>query len=289
MMEKSIQNKTASVKARLLNLAKNQHIDFDSFLLRYMQERFLYRLSLSKYADQFILKGGLLLLCLDMPHTRPTIDIDFLAQRIKNKTDELKRVFKEILHIESDDGILFESNSVQAEEIKEGAEYQGVRLKIKGGLGKAYKVLQIDIGFGDVITPHAMDMDFPTILDDQSPKIKAYSIESVIAEKFEAMVKLSVVNSRMKDFYDVYSLLVEGNFSKEILKEAIVSTFKRRETILSSDTAIFHEEFYEDADRGRQWKAYLRKLREKDMNENFSEIMKSIIGILSPIVASIKE
>ncbi len=153
-MKKEIKNKTASVKAKLLNIAKSENIDFNAVLLRYFQEKFLFRLSISEYSKYFVLKGGLLLICLNIPKMRPTIDIDFLAEHIKNDLIELENIFKNISKIGCNDGVQFDSLSIKSERIKENADYEGIRIKIDVFLGTARKKLQMDIAFGDVVIPN---------------------------------------------------------------------------------------------------------------------------------------
>jgi len=288
-MKEDVKNKPASVKAKLLNLARSQGIDFDALLLRYMQERFLYRLSVSKHSGHFVLKGGLLLICHDVPHSRPTIDIDFLAQRIKNSHRGLKTVVQDIARIEYADGIIFDPESVHSEDIKEGAGYHGIRLKIRGTLGKARKILQIDVGFGDDVVPEPQGMDFPTILEDRHPRLKVYSLESMIAEKFEAMIKLSFVNSRMKDFYDIYSLALSDNFTGKVLVKAVQAAFARRETPLPEKPVVFTGEFFDDKNRQEQWQAYLRKIREKEITDKFPAVMRKINEFLGPVILAIND
>lgn len=288
-MERKIKNKAASVRARLMNIARSEKIDFDSLLLRYFQERFLYRLAISKFSNRLILKGGLLLICLEMPVSRPTKDIDFLAEKLKNDLIELKHVFEAVAIIPSDDGVNFISSSITSERIKEDADYEGIRLKIDAVLGQARKKIQMDIGFGDIITPKAIQVNFPSLLEDKPAKIKAYSIESVVSEKFEAMIKLAMVNSRMKDFYDICSLSISHNFDGAKLKKAIENTFKRRKTPIPDDPVIFRQEFQKDKDREIQWSAFLRKSRIQDANQTFSVVMDRITAFLRPMVLSIKE
>jgi len=288
-MGKEVKNKAASVRAKLMNIARAEKIDFDFLLLRYFQERFLYRLAISEFSDRFILKGGLLLICLKMPRSRPTKDIDFLAKEIKNDPAELEYIFKIIANIPCDDGVKFFPSSVISERIKEDADYEGIRIKIDATLGQARKKLQMDIGFGDVIIPRAMQMEFPTLLEEKPPRIKVYSIESIISEKFEAMVKLAMVNSRIKDFYDIYTLSVSYNFQSNGLKKAIESTFHRRKTSIPDNLLVFRSEFHSDEEKQRQWSAFLRKLRLHDVNRGFNEIMERITSFLKPIVNSIKD
>ena len=288
-MEREIKNKTASVRAKLMNIARAEKIDFDFLLLRYFQERFLYRLAISEFSDRFILKGGLLLICLKMPRSRPTKDIDFLAEEIKNDPAELEHIFRSITAISCNDGVKFISSSLISEKIKENADYEGIRIKIDATLGQARKKLQMDIGFGDVIIPRAIQMEFPTLLEEKPPRIKVYSIESIISEKFEAMVKLAMVNSRIKDFYDIYTLSVSYNFQSDRLKKAIESTFQRRKTFIPDNLLVFRLEFHKDEEKQRQWSAFLRKSRLHDVNQGFNEIMERITSFLKPIVDSIKD
>ena len=286
-MEREVKNKAASIRAKLMNIARAEKIDFDFLLLRYFQERFLYRLAISEFSDRFILKGGLLLICLKMPMSRPTKDIDFLAKEIKNDPVELEHIFRSITAISCNDGVKFISSSLISEQIKENADYEGIRIKIDATLGQARKKLQMDIGFGDVIIPRAMQMEFPTLLDENPPKIRVYSMESIISEKFEAMVKLAMLNSRIKDFYDIYTLSVSYNFQSDRLKKAIESTFYRRKTSIPDSPLIFRLEFHRDEEKQRQWSAFLRKSRLHDVNQGFNEIMERVTSFLKPIVESI--
>ncbi len=287
-MKKEIRNKPASIRARLMNIAKAEDIDFDAVLLRYFQERFLSRLAISEFSEQLVLKGGLLLICLNMPKLRPTKDIDFLAVGVKNDSTEMEGIVRKIAGISCDDSVRFNLSSITSERIKEGADYEGIRLKIDATIGKAMKKLQIDIGFGDIIIPEAKTIEFPTLLDSEPSKLKVYSIESIISEKFEAMVKLAVVNSRMKDFYDIYSLSLNYNFQGNKVKNAIESTFRKRKTHLPNNPLVFRTEFQEDREKQRQWIAFLRKSRLSDVNQKFSKIMGRIITFLRPIIISIQ-
>jgi predicted nucleotidyltransferase component of viral defense system len=272
-----------------MNIARAEKIDFDFLLLRYFQERFLYRLAISEFSDRFILKGGLLLICLKIPKSRPTKDIDFLAKEIKNDPVELEHILRNITAISCNDGVKFISSSLISEKIKENADYEGILIKIDATLGQARKKLQMDIGFGDVIIPRAIQMEFPTFLEEKPPRIMVYSIESIISEKFEAMVKLAMVNSRIKDFYDIYTLSVSYNFQSDRLKKAIESTFQRRKTFIPDNLLVFRSEFHKDEEKQRQWSAFLRKSRLHDVNQGFNEIMKRMTSFLKPIVDSIKD
>lgn len=279
-------NMVASVKARLTNIAKEQMRPFDSVLLLYMQERLLHRLSVSEYADNFILKGGLLMFILTQYKGRPTTDIDFLAFQIDNDIVNIKTIFQEICMVDNlDDGLLFNADSIAVERIKEVTDYQGFRLKIICYLGSAKKSLQLDIGFGDIIVPNPKLMSFPSLLDIGTSNIRVYSIESVIAEKFHAMIVLSVVNSRMKDFYDVYSLLDINRFDGEKLRSSIFETLKRRNTSLPNELAIFEPAFSEDIKRNTIWKAFLKKINISDLS--FSKVMEELTVFLKPVYSAI--
>ena len=219
---RKITNIGASNFRKLLHQAQKNNLDFNTLLKRYLQERFLYRLSKSAYKDNFILKGGLLLITIDIPASRPTMDIDLLT----HKLDEAKvtEAFKEILAIEYPDGVTFDSASVQSEPITKDGAYQGTRLKFKAYFNGSRNDMSIDLGLGDyVINPR--EITFPTILHEDSPILTAYSLETIIAEKLEAMAKLLYANSRMKDFYDIYTILNTHTLSKETLAKAIKGTF----------------------------------------------------------------
>jgi len=288
-MKREVKNKAASIRAKLMNMARAEKIDFDFLLLRYFQERFLYRLAISEFSDRFVLKGGLLLIYLKMPKSRPTKDIDFLAQGVKNEPPELVHIFKSITEVPCDDGVKFITSSITSERIKEDADYEGIRIKIDATLSQARKKLQMDIGFGDVIIPEAKQIEFPTLFKENSLRIRVYSIESIISEKFEAMVKLAMVNSRIKDFYDVYTLSISHNFQSDELRKAIKSTFCRRKTSIPDDPLVFRVEFHRDKEKQKQWVAFLRKSRLYDMNQEFNEVMERITAFLRPVVFSIKD
>jgi predicted nucleotidyltransferase component of viral defense system len=210
-MKNEVRNMDASVKARLKNITKEYKKTFNLILQLYMQERLLYRLSVSEYKDNFILKGGLLLFSMSEFTGRPTRDIDFLAYQILNDMENIKEVFKNICKVEYNDGVVFDSNSVSIEEIKKEEEHGGIRVKLTGYLGKAKEMLWVDIGFNDIVVPEVITANYPVLLDMDYPKIKMYSFESVVAEKFEAIVSSGELNSRMKDFYDIFILLSEKN------------------------------------------------------------------------------
>lgn len=271
-----------SIKARLRNLAQKENKPFDYLLTHYFIERLLYRLSLSKYADNFVLKGGLLLYAMLDHDARATRDVDFLARSIENAPEKLTHIFTELCSIDMDDAVRFDSSTIMAQRIKEDADYEGVRIKLTGYLDKSRQVLQFDIGYGDVIVPAPLEVDYPSLLDMERPRLKAYSRESIIAEKFEAMIVLAEINSRMKDFYDVYTLSRTYNFDGYILFEAIRQTLERRSTILPRIPTVFSEAFHQNKSKQTQWNAFNRRIDVSHKVE-FSDALTGITVFLLPV------
>tara|TARA_R110002072_G_scaffold230381_2_gene387667 strand:+ start:21 stop:857 length:837 start_codon:yes stop_codon:yes gene_type:complete len=276
-----VKNIAASVKQRLLNLAKDRNEDFNYVLMRYVIERFLYRLSVSKYADTFLLKGGTLFTVWhDKPH-RPTKDIDLLGF-CKAELDEIKEIILEVLSDEYEDGLVFDIESMVVAEIREDNKYDGIRVMFLGYLEKAKANVQIDIGFGDAVTPGPEDVHVPALLDFPEPKLKAYPVYTVVAEKYEAMCNLGEANSRMKDFYDIwYIATTNNNLDMDKLKLAVETTFKRRGTELVKAPVIFQNDFIEDEDRQARWKSFLRKNRLSLME--FRDAINAIKSLIDKI------
>jgi predicted nucleotidyltransferase component of viral defense system len=272
-----------SIKARLKKEADSCGKDFDFLLMHYFIERLLYRLSISSYADKFILKGGLLLYTILGNQARATRDIDFLAKGIKNTPDELIKVFTEIISIPANDAVSFDNGKITVERIKEDAEYQGIRIKLTAYLDRSHHVLQFDIGFDDIVIPQPVDMVYPTLLDMEPPCLKAYSLESVIAEKFHAIVYLADLNSRMKDFYDIYELSRRCEFDGASLSEAIAQTFKRRKTELSQFPTVFADEFPLLSNKQVQWQAFQRRTGIDNVPTDFTVIVAVIKKFLLPV------
>lgn len=252
----------ASVQARLLNRAKERGEDFSLVLSRYAVERFLYRLSVSPDRDRYWLKGALLFdLWFDVPH-RPTRDADFLGFGPAD-TETLASTVREICSITGDDGMVFDPASIRIEEIREQAGHGGLRVRLVGLLGKSRCSVQLDIGYGDAVTPGPDEIVHPTMLDDQpAPRLRAYPRATVVAEKLEAMVNLGMANTRMKDYFDVRALAREGVLDARSLADAIAATFTRRGTAVPSAVPLgLSEEFACDATKLNQWQAFLRKNR----------------------------
>ncbi len=285
-MAKATKDIAASVRARLLNIARSNGRDFDALLLQYMQERFLYRLSISPYRRNLILKGALLFLAYEMSLLRPTKDIDFLGFSTPNELNEIRNAVVAIASIDLDDGVRFNHKSVIVEQITEGTDYKGVRVKLEVRLTAARKMLQLDIGFGDTVVPGPVEMDFPTLLDDQpSPNLLVYSRESAIAEKFEALVSLNILTSRMKDIYDILFLAERETFSLLTLREAIMTTFALRSTQLEDRHMLFSQDFYTNRDKKAQWKAFLRRSR-LQLSPTFPEVVTRLMVFLEPVCSS---
>lgn len=275
-----------SIKARLKQLAMQENKPFDYLMMHYFIERLLYRLSISQYVDNFIFKGGLLLYTILENDARATKDIDFLARQLANIPDELINIFREICAIEADDAIRFDFDSITADRIKEDEDYEGIRIKVTGYMDKSRHVLQFDIGFGDVIVPKPRPMEYPTLLNMERPQIKAYSIESVIAEKFEAMVALAEANSRMKDFYDIYTLSRMFDFEGLVLYEAINQTLQRRGTPLTAIPTVFSHGFPLLKDKQTQWTAFQMRIKIAE-GVKFSEVISAIKVFIQPIYEAV--
>lgn len=263
---------STSIRSHLYNLSKASGIDFQKVVTRYLHERFLYRLSISSYKSSFILKGGNLLYVLQGLDSRPTIDIDLLGKQVNNSPDELMAIFREIFLQPTDDAVHFNLETIQATRIKEQEKYPGVRIRCEVAFDSVRQYIQIDIGFGDLITPKPLAMEYPILLPfSPTPHIFAYTAETVIAEKLQTMTILGQLNSRMKDFFDVYTLLHHPSLDRAILRTAIEQTFQNRNTPLQFDTFVFTEAFFTDAMRIKMWKAYLNKINVEQID--FSEVV----------------
>jgi len=280
---KNVSNLAASVQARLQNHAHASKRPFQELLQYYAMERFLYRLSTTTHRARFVLKGALMLYVWDAPLARATKDLDLLG-RLDNSLENLDRVVREVCAAEVElDGMVFDPATVKAERIKEDADYEGVRVRFLGLLGKARVAMQIDVGFADVVTPSAQDITYPALLDFPAPVIAGYPRETVVAEKFQAMVYLRTLNSRMKDFYDVWFLARQFAFEGAVLAEAIAATFKNRETAIDVVPIAFTPDFTEQASTLAQWTAFRKKLPNTECPEKLSEVVPFLTEFLLPI------
>lgn len=283
MSKKSLSNVPASIKARLLQLSKQRREDFNYLLTQYAADRLLYRLSQSIYKHQFILKGASLFRVWHGEPHRATKDLDLLSHG-ENEIYYLEKVFTEICCIPFDsDGIVFEQETVKGEKIKEEQEYEGVRIKLTGKLALINIQVQIDIGFGDAVTPKALEAELPTVLNLPAPRLLVYPRETVIAEKFQAMVDLGITNSRLKDFYDIWFLCQKFEFQGNILCEAIKNTFNRRKTALPTTLPFaLSSEFALDMVKQKQWKAFVDKGQLKTEQISLVEVITIIREFLMP-------
>ena len=236
-MKKRVANVSASVRQRLLNLATERKEDFGLVVTRYGLERFPYRLSVSPHRDSFVLKGALLLQLWTAETYRPTRDLDLLGRGVSNVS--YRKIFSEVCSQKvEDDGLTFPPDTIRVERIRDDEAYEGVRVRVEARLGDVRVPLQIDVGLGDTIIPSSEELEYPTLLKFAAPKLHAYSKESVVAEKFEAMVKLGMANSRMKDFYDLWVLAKRFEFESATLAAAIQATFKTRRTTLPRSSPL---------------------------------------------------
>jgi len=272
-----------SIKDKLKNVAKENFRLYQELLTVYALERSLFRLGKSKYRENFTLKGGIFLYALyGKDYPRSTSDIDLRADKVNGTQESILSIFSEIFAIESDDGIVFDLGSLKAREITKQDKYQGVNISITALLGNSRLTVSIDIGFGDVIVPSKKEMTFPVLLDMESPKIYGYSIESVLAEKFEAIVSLGYANTRFKDFYDIYVILHSEKINADLLMQAIVQTFQNRSTSFD-DIAVFEDSFATDVERVKRWNAFVKK-KNALLQVTFKEVIKQIKAYFEPIV-----
>lgn len=284
-------NIAASVRQRLLNTSRTRREDFQVTLTRYALERLLYRLSKSVHCDQFIIKGAMLFSAWnEVPH-RPTRDLDLLSFGASD-ISRLEGVFREIVNIEVEpDGLEFLADSVRGGRIKEDQEYEGVRLSIQVRLEQARLSLQIDVGFGDAVMPAPEDIEYPTLLADSPvPRLRAYSRYSVVAEKFQAMVMLGFTNTRMKDFFDVWTLARAFDFDGEILCRSIKATFERRGTKLPLAAPLaLTPEFYQDQTKQSQWSAFLKRSQLADQPVMLADVSAILRDFLLPPASAVAE
>jgi hypothetical protein len=283
MSKRVAKDPSRSIWAKLVARSKDRGEDPNYVLLRFSGERLLYRLSVSAHAGRFVLKGAMLFAAwTERPH-RTTKDVDLLGY---GDPDQLVSVFREIcaLEVAPDDGLRFDASSIRLENIREDEEYDGRRILMKGTLGKLHTSVQVDIGFGDVVTPGTIDLAYPVLLDQlPSPRLRTYPPETVIAEKFEAMVKLGQGNSRMKDFYDVWVLSRSHSFTAGGLMEAVRATFERRGTDLpDADPIALTTAFATDPTKLSQLRAFLARTRAME-EAPLEEVVKRLLALLSPL------
>jgi hypothetical protein len=250
-------------------------------------ERFLYRISKSPHGRKFILKGALMLVAWEAPLSRSTKDIDLLG-RASNRVEDVVEAIKAACTQEVvADGLLFDEKSVVGRRISEDADYEGVRIRFRGNLGNARISMQVDVGFGDVVIPKPAQIEYPTILDLPAPRLLGYSRESVIAEKFETMARLGTLNSRMRDFFDLWLLSRRFEFEGQILSDAVRGTFTRRGTAIPASPVALTEGFSEDPAKISQWRAFARKSRIPSLPEPLRDVVTSVALFLGPIAEAL--
>ncbi len=289
-MKSEKSNIAHSIRDRLLNISREKKEDFQLILTRFALERFLYRLYKSGHSDKFILKGAFLFTLWTKQYYRPTKDIDFLSYT-SNQPEVLHRIFKEICEVEVEhDGLIYDSGNISVEETIEGNTYHGLRIKLLAFLQNIRIPLQFDIGFGDAVYPSIEKLDYPSLLDFPKPIIHVYPLESLISEKVEAMVDLGMQNSRMKDFYDVYSLSRIFDIDGSVLQKAINATFTRRKTGFSKSPPLaLTDEFAFDNDKIKQWQQFTRRNSLPNAPVSLAAVIDELKDLLLPVFTAINE
>ena len=285
MTKQTSANLPASVHQRLLNKARQTNRPFNELLQYYVMERFLYRLSKSAHSGKFILKGALMFTAWKLEAYRPTMDIDLLG-RTANSLGALAAFAKNIcIQKVEPDGVVFDPESVRATRIAEGANYQGVRIRLQASLGNARVTQQLDIGFGDIVVPAPKTIEYPTILDFPAPRLRGYSKETIVAEKLESLVMLGILNSRMKDYFDIWTLSRQFDFDGETLSHAIAKTFSSRGTTLVPEPVGLTSRFADDPTKKAQWRGFVRKSRLED-SADLGEVILGLRSFLDPVTSA---
>lgn len=279
-------NVAASVKDRLLRLAKERGDDFNFVLARYALERLLYRLSRSSHEKDFVVKGAMLFAVWSGNPHRATKDLDLLGRGTPDQR-RLETVFRDVVGVSvDDDGLVFLPATIRAEAIREEAVYDGIRIRLDARLGSAVIPLQVDVGFGDAVIPEPVRTEFPTLLDQPAPKVKTYPRTAVVAEKLHAMVVLGIANSRMKDFFDIWFLCRTFDFDGAELQRAIAATFERRQTAIPGETPLaLTATFARDAQKQTQWKAFVKRAHVPDVDLN--TVVDTLAAFLKPPIEAL--
>ena len=287
MTKKPVSNVGASVRQRLLNLRDQAGEDAQALFTQFAIERFLYRLSRSSLADRFVLKGAMLFRVWSGSLHRPTKDVDLLGFGEPTPASVTSMIGQIIATTVEDDGITFDAASVRAEEIRENNDYGGIRATFTATLDKAVIPLQVDVGFGDAITPAAEDRTYPVLVGMAAPKLRMYPVETVIAEKLEAAVKLGMVNSRMKDFYDLLVIFRQYPYDSRLLPRAVAETFARRGTPLPRTVPPgLSDEFGNDPAANRLWREFLARMQLAHEPTDFAVVIRTIRERLLPVIAA---
>ena len=289
-MSEKIKNYGKSIRTKLLTVSKSENVYYQTVLTRYFQERLLFRLSISPYIDNFFLKGGALMYAYEHSAARPTLDIDFLGSNINNDGERMVAIFKEICAILcKEDGVSYDLGNITFKNITEFKDYHGIRLSIPVSMDTISQIMTIDIGFGDIVTPGPVTLDYPILLNSlPQAKIMVYSLETVIAEKMHAIIDLAEQNSRMKDYYDLYVIFTSQGFDKEVLKEAVKETFTHRHTSYDADTKFFKSDFPENQQMQTKWKAFIKKITSKS-DPSFAKTTRYLQEKLAPYWENLKD
>lgn len=283
-MREPVRNMAASVRARLLSISRERNQPFELLLTRYVLERLLYRLTTTRYRDRFILKGAMLLAARSADPFRPTRDVDLLGFGDPDPQAMLA-VFRDVCAVTLDDGVVFDAAALEIDRIREELEYGGLRIKTNAEVGGARVRVVIDVGFGDAVEPAPAEMDLPVLLDLPAPRLRVYPLETVIAEKFQAMVALGLANSRMKDFHDVWGLSRTHQFEGDSLARAITATFERRNTPIPTEPPdALTPAFANDPDKQRQWTAFLEGIEADAVP--LADVVRDLAAFLMPHAAA---
>lgn len=283
MSKDIVKNYGKSIRSKLLNIAKNEDVYYQTVLTRYFQERLVYRISQTGYRQNFYLKGGALMYAHERFAARPTLDIDFLGNNISNDGERIVKAFREICFCPcEEDAVVFDVDHITYKNIAELKDYHGIRLSIPVSMDTVSQVLTMDIGFGDIVTPAPVDLDYPALLEYlPSANILAYSLETVVAEKFHAVIDLADQSSRMKDYYDLYQILNSRRLDTDVLQEAIIKTFENRHTSYDPDTMFFRDGFRTNSQMETRWRAFIKKITSKS-DLQFSEVVTYLQAKLLP-------
>jgi len=282
-MNRPLVNVAASVRQRLYDVAQRRGEDFQLVLVRYALERFLYRLAASPHSSSFILKGALLFSAWTGAPHRATRDLDMLG-RGENAIESMVEAFRNVcLQAVEEDGLEFDTETMRGERIREDEEYEGVRVRLEARLGSARIPVQIDVGFGDAVTPGPVELDYPTLLELPAPHVRAYSRETVVAEKVHAIAVLGISNTRLKDFYDLLVLARTFAFEGTALAAALAATFERRRTAIPSDPPIgLTRDFAGDNGKTAQWRAFLSRSRIRGEQPSLEDAIEHIARFVLP-------
>lgn len=269
-----------SITSRLKNRSEKMGVPYNTVLALYFNEALIRRISTSNYSSNFVLKGGLCLYAIYESIYRPTRDIDLLAQHISNEYEEIKSAFKTICSLNCSDGVTFDPVSIKIEQIAADKKYPGNNIRVQGNLGSIKHIVSIDIGYGDVVFPKSMEISYPALLTDEKIILKAYTMESIVAEKMHSIAVRGLLNSRMKDFYDLYNISKTNDFEGMYLLEALKATFDKRHTTFESTIDLFETSFKLNELLKTQWKSYANKMI---LDYSFETVVDQIICFIRPV------